>query len=59
MDNGGHGKIEEEKSCFVKKAMFMQEKYRELLAFVFTYIIKCVTFSLLFMLTKRLHMPIV
>ena len=26
MDNGGCGKIEEEKSCFVKKAMFVQEK---------------------------------
>ena len=40
-------------------ALYVYHYRCELLAFVFTYIIKCVTFSLLFTLTKRLHMPIV
>ena len=40
-------------------ALYVYQYRCELLAFVFTYIIKCVTFSLLFTLTKRVHMPIV
>ena len=53
-------------ACFLSRkvqinvyALYVYHYRCELLAFVFTYIIKCVTFSLLFTLTKRLHMPIV